>query len=904
MKARPVALNEKTYVHPAIAVSDRPVLHATWLQTGMIATIILVLWAAIGVHLAQVRKEIARDAAQNTRNLAYAAEQDIHGMIAGIDQMLLFIRAARAADPKNFNIDRWFSDVRFLQGRYQFAIIDRTGRLEPNQLDAAAAPIDLSDRSHFQAQMNNPADELFISEPLLLRSTGKLSVQITRKLIGADGSFDGAVVMSMDPAWLTRLYGTLDIGEGALTVVGTDGVIRARAPGDSLGIGQNIGSSELVRSALAADHGSLRTVSQVNGEDQFVSFRRLPDYKLIVAIAVDADQVFAPYVQERLQYLIAGSVLTILTLMIGALVIRQNWRLLRSRRILSGAVDNISQGLLMIDADRQLSLISGRTIELLALPPELLARTPSYDDLLAWQTTMGEFGTGTEHEKWMLEQAEPSRSALQNGCYDRTRPDGRELEVRTQLLPGGGAMRTFTDITERKRSEARTLHLAHHDALTGLPNRTLLDDRLTQALRLAARTGGALAVLALDLDRFKAINDRFGHAAGDRLLVLATARLNNVLRASDTLARIGGDEFVVLQTDVGQPLAAGELALRLIKVLAEPFELEDRQLQVGTSTTSGVTVGIALYPVDGNNAETLLKNADTALYRAKASRRGSLCFFKAEMDLQLRERWALEQDLRQAIGTDQLRLHYQPIFASATRSITGFEALLRWQHPVQGNIPPMSFIPVAEETGLILAIGAWVMEEACRTAAAWAEPKRIAVNLSAVQLNSGELTAQVADVLRRTGLPARRLELEVTETMLITNHFQVLTTLRELRDMGVQIACDDFGTGYSSFSYLQNLAFDRIKIDKSFVQALGVSSSALRIVQAILAMAQSLGIDVTAEGVETERQFSMLHEQGCAEVQGFLLGRPVPADAVGQRPLDPPATAMAGLPEGPMRVTA
>lgn len=246
----------------------------------------------------------------------------------------------------------------------------------------------------------------------------------------------------------------------------------------------------------------------------------------------------------------------------------------------------------------------------------------------------------------------------------------------------------------------------------------------------------------------------------------------------------------------------------------------------------------------------------------------------------MRERWALEQDLRQAIGTDELRLHYQPTFSVKTRAIVGFEALLRWQHPLRGNVPPMSFIPIAEETGLILAIGAWVLGEACRTAAAWPEQKRIAVNLSAAQLHSGDLPAQVADVLRRTGLSAHRLELEVTETMLVTDQPRVLDTLHRVRAMGIQIACDDFGTGYSSFRYIQNLAFDRIKIDRSFVQELGVTSSALRIVEAILAIARSLDMKVTAEGVETEQQFSILSTCGCDEIQGFLLGRPMPADAV------------------------
>ncbi len=428
-------------------------------------------------------------------------------------------------------------------------------------------------------------------------------------------------------------------------------------------------------------------------------------------------------------------------------------------------------------------------------------------------------------------------------------------------------------IEQAEAANRANMHLAHHDALTGLPNRTLLNDRLNQALNLVVRNGGTLAVLALDLDRFKAINDALGHAAGDQLLVLVADRLKRALRVSDTLAHLGGDEFVVLHTNVGQPVSAGELAQRLIKLLSEPFELNDLQMRIGCS------IGIALCPADGNTAVTLLKNADTALYRAKADRRSGFHFFEAQMDLQLRERWALEQDLRAAIGTKQLQLHYQPVFASATRSISGFEALLRWQHPMRGNVAPMAFVPIAEETGLIMAIGTWVLEEACRMAATWVEPKRIAVNLSAAQLRSGQLPAQVADILRRTGLPGRQLELEVTETMLINDHLQALATLQELRGLGVQVSCDDFGTGYSSFSYIQKLAFDRIKIDKSFVQELGINSSAMRIVQAILAMAHSLGMNVTAEGVETEEQFSFLREHGCDEIQGFLFSKPMSADA-------------------------
>jgi diguanylate cyclase (GGDEF)-like protein len=549
----------------------------------------------------------------------------------------------------------------------------------------------------------------------------------------------------------------------------------------------------------------------------------------------------------------------------------------QAETLLRDAVNSMSEGFVIYDRDDRFLMCNDTYLESYRkLYPEgadsLVAGArleDIYHHILA-NGGGGDAARGREAE-WLDERLRLRRQ--NSGAYEQRMNDGSWYLVTNRRMKNGGVAGLRIDITERKRSEDRIAHLAHHDALTGLPNRTLLNDRLSQALHINAREGGGLAVLALDLNRFKAVNDGFGHAAGDGLLKLVADRLRGALRASDTLARVGGDEFVVVLTDVDRVVAGG-LAQRLIESLAEPFQMNDLRVRIGSS------IGIALCPRDGDSADALLKNADTALYRAKIERESRFRFFEPNMDLRLRERWTMERDLRLAIGTDELRLHYQPTFSSTTRSIVGFEALLRWHHPVRGNIPPMSFIPVAEENGMIVTIGTWVLEEACRTAMAWSSPKRIAVNLSAAQLGSGELPTQVTDILRRTGLPPGRLELEVTETMLISDHCQVLDTLRELRDMGVQIACDDFGTGYSSFSYIQNLAFDRIKIDQSFVRALGVSPTAPRIVQAILALARSLDMEVTAEGVESEQQFAMLRELGCDEIQGFLLGEPMPPEAI------------------------
>ena len=455
MAAEFVALSETTTVRSAISES-RSVLHAVWAQVCVIVAIVVVMWLSIGAHLLEVHDKTTTDAIKEASNLAYAAEQSIDGMVAGIDQTLLFIRTARSLDPEHFNIDKWMDGANFPRGDFMIAIIDRNGMLQPNQHNAIQAPIDLSDRSHFLAQKNNPsADVLFVSEPILLRSTGKWSVQFSRELTAADGSFDGTVVLSLDPAWLTRLYDTLDIGHGRLMVVGTDGIVRAVAPVSGDGLGQNVGlaNQHPNETALATEHGSFRLLSRLDGEDRFISFRRLPGYPLVVSVGLNAQEVFASYYRERLVYTVAGAWLTILILVVGFQLGRQNRRLRRSREVLSAAVENISQGLMMIDEKGQLLLLSSRTIELLDLPPELLARKPSFAELVKWQLDSGEYATEPEREKRLLVRAEPGRFDFQNSRYERTRPDGRQLEVRTKLLATGGAMRTFTDITERRLIE-------------------------------------------------------------------------------------------------------------------------------------------------------------------------------------------------------------------------------------------------------------------------------------------------------------------------------------------------------------------------------------------------------------------------------------------------------------------
>ena len=426
------------------------------------------------------------------------------------------------------------------------------------------------------------------------------------------------------------------------------------------------------------------------------------------------------------------------------------------------------------------------------------------------------------------------------------------------------------DVTEKLKAEAQIKHLAHHDPLTNLPNRASFNAHFAEAIDRADATGGSFAALCIDLDRFKEVNDVFGHSIGDGLLCQISARMREVAGKA-FVARLGGDEFTIILQGSDQPEAAAIFADRLLEGMSYDFEVEGHRLRAGLS------IGIAIYPSDGPDAATLLSNADAALYRAKEDGRGTVRFFEVEMDRRLRERHAIQQDLQSAVARGELELHYQPQ-ATIGGEIIGFEALLRWHHPSRGLIPPKTFIPIAEETGLIVEIGEWVLRESCREAATWPIPLQVAVNLSPVQFRHGDLQTLVHTVLLETGLAADRLELEITEGVLIADFTRTVSVLRRLKALGVRIAMDDFGTGYSSLSYLQSFPFDKIKIDQSFISNLENNRQSAAIVRAVVSLAHGLGLPVIAEGVESSAQLEFLTRETVDEVQGYLLGRPHPIE--------------------------
>jgi diguanylate cyclase (GGDEF)-like protein/PAS domain S-box-containing protein len=469
-------------------------------------------------------------------------------------------------------------------------------------------------------------------------------------------------------------------------------------------------------------------------------------------------------------------------------------------------------------------------------------------------------GTGHEQAARTWTHVKANGTLIDLAIYSRDLIYGERPAVLLALM----------DITERKRAEARLAFLAQHDGLTGLPNRNLLRQHMDEMLVRRSRGTEQVAVLVLGLDNLKSVNDTLGHGIGDKLLRGVAKRLRSTLCEKDILARLNSDEFAIVQRGQMRPDDAEVLAKRLLEAIGEPFVLDAHSVVIGA------TIGIAMAPTDGNDAEKLLKNAAMALSRAKSETRGTFSFFEAGMDARAQSRRRIEIDLRDAIQSELLRPYYQPLIDLSSGRITGFEALVRWPHPERGMISPAEFIPVAEETGLINPLGGLMLRRACMDAARWPDEVRVSVNLSPAQFRIGNLLSVVMDALRQSGLPPKRLELEITETLLLEKSSQVLATLHALRALGVRISMDDFGTGYSSLSYLRSFPFDKIKIDQSFVRDLAANRDAQAIIRAIVSLGKGLGVTITAEGVETEAELSCLRAEGCHEGQGYLFSRARP----------------------------
>ncbi|WP_318011317.1 EAL domain-containing protein [Mesorhizobium sp. ES1-4] len=539
------------------------------------------------------------------------------------------------------------------------------------------------------------------------------------------------------------------------------------------------------------------------------------------------------------------------------------------RQHLAAAAANMPVGLCMFDAERRLVFCNQTYADLYHLPEILTRPGAHWADLKRFRIAAGLY-VGPEPEKYLEELSATIDRAERVVSLVELR-DGRTIDLIHQPLPGGGWLATHHDVTDLRRSEARISHMARHDGLTDLPNRILFHERAEEALIEMSRHGGKVAVLCLDLDHFKTVKDTLGHPIGDALLKEVAARLRRVVREGDTVARLGGDEFVIVQKGADQPVEATAIAQRVIDALSAPYIVDGHGVMISAS------VGISIAPDDGENADQLLKNGDMALYRAKADGRSTYRFFEPEMDARMQARRFLELDLREAVGREQFEIYYQPLLNIGRGEVSCFEALLRWHHPKRGIISPAEFIPLAEEIGLIVPIGDWVIKQACLDAASWPKGIKVAVNLSPTQFRNTRLLSTIVEALDASGLPAGQLELEITETVLLANSPATLALLQQIHILGVHIAMDDFGTGYSSLSYLRSFPFDKIKIDQSFVRDADDVDSSVAIIRAVTSLGNSLGIQTTAEGVETAEQLERVRREGCTEAQGFLLSRPLPA---------------------------
>ena len=840
----------------------------------------------------QLRADAIRAAVSETGNIASVLASQLSRSLKSIDTTLLEIKRSVEAQgiesPSALQdvIDRRESPESLakylarLPQVFSIAIADREGQIVVSTAGSAATRFNVSGRDFFWKARDRRDGQLTASIPAINRINDKQTIVFSRRLEDSKGNFVGIVLAGVNTEYFEDIYGAIQSVHSLLfTLLDPDGIILFRHPDGANATGKELSNKATWRDALSKGDGGFRVFGQADGNIRYVSIRKVPEYPLIVDISVTEATSLAIWRQRAAAIGLGSAIFLLFSIYLLRAMTRQvrllsnsEASLAQKSQQLDAALNNMSQGVAMFDGRQRLMISNTQLAKIYRLTPEQTKPGTSFRDILDARTDVGSVPVDVSNFVTdSLDQV--SRVGLSHSHYELR--DGRTVSVSLQGMDGGGWVSIHQDITAQKRIEAELEHLACHDALTGLANRSLFTEKANAALARMRRHGEAFSVLMLDLDRFKSVNDSFGHPAGDALLGEIARRLLNTVREVDCVARFGGDEFAVLQAPC-KDQKAGVIALsdRVLAAVTEPYDFNGRNLILETS------IGIALAPQDGDDVDALIKHADLALYRAKTEGRNRYCFFAASMEAEARNRRELEDDMRMALTRHEFELQYQTIVNLESRQCCGAEALVRWRHPERGMLLPDQFIPVAEDSGLIVPLGEWILKQACADAGRWPSRFKVAVNLSPTQFKHGDLLDVLKSALNDTGLPPERLELEITEWVLLENNAKNLAILRDIKDLGVAIVLDDFGTGYSSMTYLQMFPFDRIKIDQTFIQNIMHHTTDAAIVCAIAGLGRNLGIATVAEGVETEEQLIAVRAAGCQLAQGYLFSRAVSASEI------------------------
>jgi diguanylate cyclase (GGDEF)-like protein len=865
------------------------------------AAILAVAIGAIGLTIWALRIDAAEDAARDTGNISTVLAEQSAKTVQSIDIVLADLQERIAAmgiatgdglrsqtGTKDFYLMLVDRLARLPQAT-AIGIVDDKGLLTSITRSWPKPVLDLSDREFFTQHKQTNSHRLFISAPIQNRINGVWSVQFSRRLNGPNGEFLGLAFVGADTAYFKDIFGSIEmLANQKITLTRSDGVVITEYPGSDEVAGQKIPPDSPWYRLVSQGGGHFRAQDFPGDEARLTAVRPLQSYPLVVSVGVTEDSAYATW-RRRSLFIGAGTLLIVICsiFLLRALVnqLRQlmasersqaegkmrlaekSTQLERANLQIDAALNNITQGVCMFDENARIVVYNHQYIEMYGLSRDVVKAGCTLRELIDHRKAVGLFkGDPKEYCEGIIATIGAGKTA--SNLIETT--DGRVVYSVQQPMPGGGWVVTHEDITERKRAEAHTAFMARHDALTGLANRLNLLEKIDEQFARLQRNDDPFTVFALDLDLFKAVNDSLGHPTGDALLKAVAQRLESCTRDHiEIIARLGGDEFVLVQSVREQQReSAIILANRLLEAISAPYDIDGHQVVIGTS------IGIALAPNDGDTAAELLKNADLALYRVKSEGRNGYRLFESEMNDEAQSRHVLQADLRASLARQEFELHYQTVHDVKTRLSCGAEALVRWRHPVRGMVPPGQFIQLAEEIGVIVPLGEWILNEACKTAVSWPSNIKLAVNLSPAQFRSHNLVDMVAATLASSGLPPERLELEITESVLLQKNANNLTVLYQLKSLGLSIVLDDFGTGYSSLSYLRMFPFDKIKIDRSFVDELSTRADCAAIVCAVVGLGSGLNIVTTAEGVETEEQYRLLRAAGVNQVQGFLLSRP------------------------------